>query len=205
MRTVLRAFSLTVIAALVALALGFVWFTQEVARVEPEDVRADGIIALTGGANRVADAVSLLAQGRARRLLVTGVNRSTTRQDLARLLGSEGRLVDCCVDLDYDALNTVGNAVEAQRWASLHGFRSLVVVTSAYHMPRTLAELRRRMPQTTLVPYPVTSDAVPIDDWWKHPTTVRLLAAEYVKLVLSLARGLLLPESPAPRIVGSAI
>lgn len=194
MRTALRAISWTLILAVVGLGLGFVWFTREVARVEPDDARADGIVALTGGANRIADAASLLAQGRARRMLVTGVNRATTRQDIARLLGSDGRLIECCVDLDHDALNTVGNAVEARRWATAHGFSSLIIVTSAYHMPRTLAELRRRMPNVTLVPYPVTSDAAPLDDWWKHPGTVRLLAAEYAKLVLSLARAIVLPE-----------
>lgn len=198
MRNLLRAIVGTALLAVVALGVGFLWFTQEVTRVEPENVRADGIVALTGGANRIADAVGLLSQGRARRMLVTGVNRTTTRQDIARLLGVEGRLIECCVDLDYAALNTVGNAVETRRWATAHGLRSLIVVTSAYHMPRTLAELRRRLPNVALVPYPVTSDAAPIDDWWKHPGTVRLLAAEYAKLVLSLARALVLPAEAEP-------
>jgi uncharacterized SAM-binding protein YcdF (DUF218 family) len=197
MRTLLRTFTFLALAAVAALGFGFIWFTHEIARVEPEDVRAEGIVALTGGANRVSDAVSLLAQGRAQRLLVTGVNRSTTRQDLARVLGGEGRLVECCVDLDYNALNTVGNAVETRRWVARNGFRSVIVVTSSYHMPRTLAELRRLMPQTTLIPYPVTSEHVQLDDWWKHPTTVRLLAAEYAKLVVALARFLVMPDRRA--------
>jgi uncharacterized SAM-binding protein YcdF (DUF218 family) len=197
MRTLMRAIVWTGIIAVLVLGGGFLWFTQEVARVEPENARADGIVALTGGANRVADAIALLSQGRARRLLVTGVNPATSRQDIVRLVGTDGRLVECCVDLDYAALNTVGNAVETRRWATAHGFRSLIVVTSAYHMPRTLAELRRRLPGTVLVPYPVTSEAVPIDSWWNHPTTMRLLAAEYAKLILSVARGFVVTEDEA--------
>jgi uncharacterized SAM-binding protein YcdF (DUF218 family) len=191
MRALLR--SLVVIALLGAAGLGagFVWFTHEVARVEPDDARAEGMVALTGGAHRVADAVALLAQGRARRLLVTGVNPGTTRADIARTVGANARLANCCVDLGYQAMNTIGNAVETREWVEEHGFRSIIVVTSAYHMPRTLAELRRQLPRVTLVPYPVVSDNVRLDRWWLDPASARLLASEYAKLVVTLARGVI--------------
>ena len=100
---------------------GFVWLlpSQEVAL----DRNADGIVVLTGGTSRVTDALELLAAGRGKRLLITGVNPGTTTGDIARQTVDYGRLLNCCVDLDYSALNTLGNAVQARRWAIEHGFQ----------------------------------------------------------------------------------
>src|SRR5262249_8869490 len=78
--------------------------------------RADGIVVLTGGSSRVADAIELLSEGRGRRLLITGVHRATTSAEIKRLAPSYGPMIACCVDLDHSALNTVGNAVETKRW-----------------------------------------------------------------------------------------
>lgn len=173
-----------------ALGLGFLWFAAQVARTEPAALPpADGIVALTGGASRITDATQLLANGLGQRLLITGVHPATSRVELARALGETGGLINCCVDLDYDAVNTLGNAVETSRWVREHGFHSLIVVTSAYHMPRTLLELRRRLPQVALLPYPVVSEHVQLDHWWDHPPTLRLLVAEYAKYLLALTRG----------------
>lgn len=178
-------------AGLLLLA-GFLWFVQTIAIAEPERIPdSDGIVALTGGANRLADAARLLAEGRAQRLLISGVHPATTRGDLARTLGVPARVIECCVDLDYAALDTVGNAEETRKWARSHGFRSLIVVTSAYHMPRSLAELRHRAPDVALVPYPVVGPADLWERWWANPDTLQLVATEYVKyLYAAVRRGL---------------
>ena len=111
------------VIALVLGFAGFVWLlpSQEVAL----DRNADGIVVLTGGTSRITDALELLASGRGKRLLITGVNPGTTTGDIARQTVDYGRLLNCCVDLDYSALNTLGNAVQARRWANEHGFKSL--------------------------------------------------------------------------------
>src|SRR5262249_61874685 len=98
-----------------------------------------------------------------------------------------GRLVACCVDLDY-SLNTTGNAVETRRWVEDRGFRSLIVVTSSYHMPRTLAELAGRMPGVTLIPYPVVTDKMRSEAWWSSASTAKLLFSEYLKYLVTEAR-----------------
>src|SRR6185503_7733707 len=136
---------------------------------------ADGIVVLTGGSSRVADAIELLASGRGQRLLITGVYRATGPGELSRLAPEYQRVVRCCVDLDRSAVNTLGNAVETRRWARERGFRSLIIVTSAYHMPRALAEISHQLPDVKLIPFPVVSDRLRLEPWWSNGTTTRLV------------------------------
>ncbi len=188
-RLLLLAASGLVLIGAVAAVVGFLMF---VARVEgppgalPE--RAEGMVALTGGSQRIADAVDLLASGRAGRLLITGVNQATTSGEIARLLPRYRDLFSCCIDLGREALNTVGNATETRRWVRRHRMRSLIIVTSNYHMPRALVELASALPDTELFPYPVVSDRERQGPWWYDAQLVRLLALEYAKYLVAVAR-----------------
>lgn len=172
------------------LAGGYVWFALSLARVEPNlPMKAEGVVALTGGSDRVIDAAELLARGQARRLLITGVNRATRSSVLARLLPVSRDLFDCCVDLGYEALDTFGNARETRQWARVHHIaRSLIVVTSNYHMPRALAELSAALPEVTLYPFPVVSEHVNVADWASDPAVIRLVGGEYLKYIGALLR-----------------
>jgi len=179
---------------MVALAIivffgGFVLFVSTIPREEEEFHRsADGIVALTGGASRITDAVELLAAGRGQRLLISGVNPSTTPGELIRLTPELEKLFACCVDLGHQALNTTGNAMEIARWTREHQFHSIVVVTSAWHMPRALVELDRELAGIELIPHAVVSDRMRDEPWWTNPQTVRLLLIEYVKYLATYAR-----------------
>lgn len=187
-----------VLAGLVAMA-GFFVFVQSLDRAEAADPdRADGIVALTGGAERIADAVELLSKGRGGRLLITGVNEKTTREELARQRPDLRTFFFCCVDLDYRALNTIGNAEQTRRWAERNNFNSLLVVTSTYHMPRSLAEIGHALPNVRLIPHAVVPEHLDMEGWWREPNTIRLLMLEYAKLVVAKARiGLGAHHAPA--------
>ena len=173
----------------VVLAIGFgvfVWRLPDRQVVLDRD--ADGIVVLTGGTSRVNDALALLDARRGKRLLITGVNPGTTTADIAREIPNYKKLLTCCVDLDYSALNTLGNATQARLWATDHGFRSLIVVTSAYHMPRALAELAHQLPDATLIPYPVVSDRLRVEPWWSNTETTKLVLSEYLKYLYAKVR-----------------
>ncbi len=166
--------------------VGFIWLLPKKQVVLKRD--ADGIVALTGGTARVSEALDLLASGRGKRLLITGVNPETTAGAIARQVASYRRLFACCVDLDHSALNTFGNAVGARRWAAEHGFHSLIIVTSAYHMPRALAEISHQLPHVTLIPFPVVSDRMRIEPWWSSGARARLVLSEYLKFLFAKVR-----------------
>jgi uncharacterized SAM-binding protein YcdF (DUF218 family) len=202
-----RLWRTTVVACWLAAALlggGFLWFAFHVADKEVHlDRAADGIVALTGGASRLDDAVDLLALGNGRRLLISGVAPTTNAADLMRRVPDHQRWFDCCIDLDYSAVNTIGNAIETRRWALGHGFRSLVVVTSSYHMPRAMLELSHQLPGATLVAYPVVSPQRRAEGWWSHPASAKLLILEYLKYIVANAR-IRLDPSPAETTVAAS-
>ena len=189
MRSLWRLIVISTFAALVLFVAGFLWFVASVPTEEVSiDRPADGIVVLTGGASRIADAIELLAAGRGKRLLISGVHPTTSSSELARLSPAYGRWMTCCVDLGHAAVNTTGNAIETKHWVTDRGFRSVIVVTSNYHMPRTMAELRRRMPDVALVPFPVVTDKMRSEAWWSSAPTAKLLFSEYVKYIVAQVR-----------------
>lgn len=189
LRLAFRVGAWTAVLCIAASLAGFFLFIASLARYEREPgARTDAIVALTGGAERIGDAIDLLAKGYARRLLITGVNERTSRDEIARLNPGQRRFFECCVDLDYRARNTIGNAIETRRWMEGHRFRSLIVVTSNYHMPRTLVELDHAIPEARKVPYAVVPASFDPATWWQSPTATKLLVTEYMKFVLVFVR-----------------
>jgi len=174
---------------LVLLVIGFVVFANGIDREQRVPQRsADGIAVLTGGMSRIDEAMKLLAAGKAKRVLITGVNRTTTVDELKELASQGGQYFTCCVDIDKEARNTIDNATETSEWVALRHFGSVIVVTSNYHMPRALAELARVMPGVTLIPYSVVDNNAHLDPWWSYPGTTKLLLSEYLKYLPALGR-----------------
>ena len=150
---------------------GLLAFAGRVDRSTPVDdpPTADGIVSLTGGQDeRIAAALALLQQGKAKRMLISGVSRQVTRGELQTLTGADKPLYDCCVDLGFTAANTLGNARETAEWARAKGYRTLILVTADYHMPRARLELHAAMPEAQIIPYPVATPLMQAGRWWKR-------------------------------------
>jgi uncharacterized SAM-binding protein YcdF (DUF218 family) len=189
-----------------AASLGFLLFLYAIERAEPPHLRkADAIVALTGGADRITDAVDWLKTGSGRRLLISGVAQDVTRDQLAQKAPAARDWLKCCIDLGRAAQNTVGNAEETRRWVQSHGYRSLVVVTSSYHMPRAMLELRRHMPGIDFIAAPVVTEKLRAMDFWQHPGLLRTIGAEYAKFVVAFARASLTAAPPMDDISATSI
>jgi len=168
---------------------GLVWFAATVPdRVEDPSSRTDAIVVLTGGSRRLGVGLTLLMQGQARKLFVSGVHRGVDVAELLRVARQSPAEVECCIVLGYTADNTSGNAAETARWMAEQGYRSLRLVTASYHMRRSLVEFQHAMPGVGIVPHPVFPDLFQPGDWWTRSPSVWLVVAEYTKYLATVAR-----------------
>jgi uncharacterized SAM-binding protein YcdF (DUF218 family) len=189
----LRRLGLGLVALGFAWCAGFGWFLWCVSRPLPPPTPADGIVALTGGADRIHAALKLLAEGRADGLLVTGIGGNAGLRALGRQAGMDATFLAGKVTLGRGATSTRGNAVEIAAWARAHHVGSLIVVTAAYHMPRALTEIARALPDVRLIPAAVQTPAGP-----------RLLAEEYTKLLGAALDLSALAPSDSPQLSAAA-
>jgi uncharacterized SAM-binding protein YcdF (DUF218 family) len=169
---------------------GLVWFATPPAD-EASAAPTDAIVVLTGGSLRLQSGIDLLREGKGQKLFVSGVNQQV---DLDDLLGSAGNVPAwalCCIVIGHKADNTFGNAQETARWIRSQGFRSLRLVTAWYHMPRSLLEFDRALPEIDIVAHPVFPDQVIRQHWWAQRGTASLLVTEYLKYLGALSRPLL--------------
>ena len=182
------------LAAVLTWLLGLLNFVNALARQAPDSVsRADGVVVLTGGTNRLQAGFALLAAGKARQLLISGVNADVTHEQLRRFLQRDGQdipsqLFRCCVELGFTARDTRGNARETAAWSIRRNIQSLLLVTSNYHMARSMIEFRHTMPSTRIEAFPVVADKVVLDSWWRSPGSVQLFAFEYTKFLVARLR-----------------
>lgn len=195
------AIAIACFVLLVGVTINYVSFVKNVHLAKPSELveKADGIVVLTGDANRISEGIKILEEKQARRLLISGVGEHTSREDLANVIGHESLTRDCCIDLDRKALDTEGNAFHAAQWARLNGFEKLIIVTSDYHMPRSLYLMRERMPEIELVPVAVESHGLSNRSVFARAFSP-LVMREYAKYVVATL-GI---ESPA-KIVVSAL
>jgi uncharacterized SAM-binding protein YcdF (DUF218 family) len=182
-------FAFVIIAAIIF--GGFLRFADSVTTLKPPvEPRADAIVVLTGGYQRIDQAVELLQKGAGKRLLISGVHPTTTSAQIRKMTQATPELFSCCVDIGYDALDTIGNAEEASNWIHAKGYKSVLIVTNNYHMPRSLAELAYVDPETQFIPYPVVNTDLKTSNWFTDPNAMRVMLAEYGKVLLAGARNL---------------
>jgi uncharacterized SAM-binding protein YcdF (DUF218 family) len=190
-----RLFFVFGLTSVFGVLMGFVWFGDHVSSMKAPTkiVGADGAAALTGGSDaRLKTGVALVENGTVPRLLISGVNKVATAQEVRVVAGGQEKTYACCIDLGRVATDTVGNASEVSDWVARHRVRRLILITDNYHMPRSLFEVRRANPGITIIPYPVSAGVYSNKDWWQSERATRGLALEYGKLLVAMARAYLL-------------
>ena len=126
--------------------LGFALFAVTLGK--PADAatpKVDAIIAITGGKGRIEHGARMLAEGKAKRLLIAGADPSVRKVDLVRRLGAPNQLFECCIDLGSESVDTRSNAEEAKRWLKRRRYKSIRLVTSDWHMRRARYEFNRQL------------------------------------------------------------
>jgi uncharacterized SAM-binding protein YcdF (DUF218 family) len=154
-------------------------------------VETDAIVVLTGGRQRLESGLDLLIAGKARKLFISGVNQKVDREELLHALGPAAERAACCIVLGHEAETTAGNARETANWIDGEGYKSLRLVTSWYHLPRSLLEFRRTMPDLMIVPHPVFVQRTGVMPWSGWHGASLLVLVEYHKYLAAWLRPLL--------------
>lgn len=201
-RGVRRLLNFLVTLVLAALIIGFVSFAHHVDTLKPPAVlpKADGIVVWTGkGGGRLETAGRLLREDFGERLLISGVNSQVELTDIPALTGLSEAQAACCVDLDYAALDTRGNARETAVWAGALDYDHILLVTSSYHMPRARVEIAHEIGRIKITPVPVSADRPTA--WWQDQARFRRLVGEYGKYLLVMAQGRTAPDDDEPLVL----
>ncbi len=165
-------------------------------------IPADAIVVLTGGRLRLETGLALFAAGTAKKLFISGVNQRVDRDELLRALGPAAERASCCIALGHEADNTVGNARETANWMRAEGYLSLRLVTSWYHMRRSLLEFGRAMPHITITVHPVFAHHLEPERWWSWHGAPLLIIGEYDKYLAAWLRPALNAMYPPPGFGG---
>ena len=185
----LRAALWAILAVAMLWLGGLVWYASLIPRPgAPSPVKTEAIVVLTGGSDRMAEGLRLLEGGFARKLFVSGVYHRVEVKELLRVAKKNPGELECCIELGYTADNTAGNARETAAWMDTEGFRSLRLVTASYHMPRSLVEFHRAMPEIEIIVHPVFPEGFKRDAWWLWPGSTTLIISEFGKYLMALVR-----------------
>ncbi|MEM9750000.1 MAG: YdcF family protein [Pseudomonadota bacterium] len=186
----MRYLAITAAAVAALWVAGFGWFLATLPAWETsQHLKADGLAVLTGGqGTRIKAGARLLADGAAPRMLISGVGPDVSDSEIMKIARAEPSLFGCCIALGREAASTIGNAHEIAAWAGAHDMNSLIVVTSDYHMPRSLALLRDRLPDADLVAYPTSAPWGSRSIAWARPRYMFRIATEYNKYLATRAR-----------------
>ncbi len=188
----LRRLGLLVLVIAVLWFGGLAWYVATSLRLRSEpSIATDAIVVLTGGRLRLETGLQLFAAGKAKKLFVSGVNQRVDRDELLRALGPAAERAPCCIALGHAADNTLGNARETASWMREEGYRSLRLVTSWYHMRRSLLEFRRAMPGIAIIAHPVFAHHLDPERWWSWHGALLLIVGEYHKYLAAWMRSVL--------------
>ncbi|MBS0185140.1 MAG: YdcF family protein [Proteobacteria bacterium] len=188
-------------------ALGFLFFLGYLSFFKeplPPYEKTDLLVVLTGGKGRIIKGLSLINEDAATHLFISGVEKNVTGPDiLLEATKKSASSLNIPVDLSkmqlgHHAKNTHENAQEVALWIKHQNMlnhlknqaplKSIRLVTSIYHMPRSLLEFKRALPNITFVPHPVFSSLFHGIYWWKTLPALKLSFSEYIKYNLAIFR-----------------
>ena len=165
--------------------IGLFWFVKQIPQQVSNNIdQTDAIVVLTGANGRVDAGIKLLKEGKAKKLFISGVGKNLKIDDIKNAENHHDiKLFEDDIVLGHSAFNTEGNADETKEWIEKNQYTSITLVTSNYHIPRSMSEFTSRLQSCKIIPYPVFSSAVRIEKWWYFPGTLRLVITEYNKFL----------------------
>ena len=186
----LRSFFALAFALVFVVLLGLPLFYFNIASQPTKNIeKTDAIIVVTGSGDRIPEAIRLMNEDLAPKLFISGVGKDTKALELLDSLAIGWRDIlkmDMSrISLGYAATDTIGNASESEEWIRKNNIKTIRLVTSNYHMPRTHLEFRKRMPELKIIEHPVIPRNFDKHEWQESKPVRDLIIKEYFKYLYS--------------------
>jgi len=153
------------------------------------------VVILTGGTNRIKEGFEVIYKLDKKsisnlKVLVSGTGKGFSKLSLQEKLNPnfDLRLIECCVELDGVSHDTYSNAIETSKWVSKNNIKEILLITSNYHIPRSILEFQNKMPNLKILYYPITPKQHQINEWLKSFETFSLIFIEYCKYIIANVR-----------------
>ena len=146
----------------------------------------DGLVVATGGQLRIQKGVELLAGGKADRMLISGVGKGITKELLKENLAisnRQARFFDCCVEIEFTATDTNGNAQATFEWMKKYALDDILLVSANYHLPRAELIFKQYLPENSVYFQAVNPPDLKLSAWHSNWQTTKLLLKEYLKYI----------------------
>lgn len=179
----LKVFAIIFPSFVAVWAAGFMAFVYHAYNYPLNLDQTEGIVILTGGTDRLKTGLELLKQDKSENLFISGVHKNVGLDEINKDIDLSGHIT-----LGYLAESTLENAKETAQWVKKHKFDSLRLVTSFYHMPRSLLEFKTILPAVKIIPHPVISKRFKRAAWWQDTSILKVLLSEYHKYLLMSLR-----------------
>ncbi len=167
--------------------IGLLFFIDGIPKIKDgqHTKKLDAIVVLTGGSNRINSGFDLLEKNMGKKLFISGVYRGVDAKELLSRWKKDPKknILDVDVELGFEAYNTKQNAKETITWLKKEKIKSIYLVTSNYHIKRSLIEFKKRAPKITIIPYPIKPNNFDLNKWWENSRTASLIIKEYNKYI----------------------
>ena len=181
-------FSLLLFVIIVLLQFNFFLFNiQSYKNSDLNEKEIEGIVVLTGDKFRILEGLKILNSEIGYKLLISGVNKEISIEEIKKEFPKFNQLFNCCVELESISTNTFENVREIFFWKKNNNIKNILLITSDYHLPRVELEVNRLLLDKETFYYGVKYDNQKIN------IRMKKLIVEYIKYLrtkISLSIGL---------------
>ena len=176
--------------------IGLNSFKERILTLQKDPINLSSkVVILTGGTNRIKEGFEVIYKLDKKsisnlKVLVSGTGKGFSKLSLQEKLNPnfDLRLIECCVELDDVSQDTYSNAVETSKWVSKNNIEEILLITSNYHIPRSILEFQNKMPNLKILYYPITPKQHQINKWLTSFETFSLIFIEYCKYIIANVR-----------------
>ena len=180
----------SILLFIIILLLQFNLFLINIQSYENADINEreiEGIIVLTGDKFRISEGLKILNSEIGYKLLISGVNKEISIEEIKKEFPKYEQLFNCCIELENISTNTFENIREIFFWKKNNNIKNILLITSDYHLPRVKLEVNRLLLEKETYYYGVKYENQKIN------IRMKKLIVEYIKYLrtrISLGIGL---------------